>query len=81
LIEEEARRDLYVDGVAEVAEFGPNRAMDSFGRAFRLRIKYTRIRRRFDAAQPILLPSNRSIAANRFHCWGRLFVELLPGLR
>jgi hypothetical protein len=72
----EARRDFHVDDAAEVAEFDPNRAMDSFCRAFRLRINGSTWRSHFSLPPIVRSPQIAHTAGARsLSCSRRAFAS------
>jgi AraC-like DNA-binding protein len=67
-IGEHGLRDVQVNDVAGAAGLHPNYAMSLFKRAFGITIKHALTRHRLDAAQSLLLATDRSIASIAFDC-------------
>lgn len=59
---------IKVEDVAAAAALNPNYAMDLFRRAFGMTIKHAITRHRLDAAQSLLLATDKSVASLAFAC-------------
>jgi len=67
-IGEKGRKDISVDEVARASGLHPNYAMQLFKRALGMSVKQAITRHRLDAAQSMLIGSDRAIAAIAFDC-------------
>jgi AraC-like DNA-binding protein len=67
-IGENGLREIQVTDVARAAGLHPNYAMSLFRKAFGVTIKHALTRHRLDAAQSMLLATDRSIASIAFDC-------------
>lgn len=67
-IGEHGQRDIDIEDVAKAASLHPNYAMALYKRAFGMTIKQAITRHRLDAAQSMLIATDRSIATIAFDC-------------